>query len=29
VFLRETPLSKIYTEEQIRKVVDVGGVIFM
>jgi hypothetical protein len=27
--LTETPLSKMYTEKQIREMVNVGGVIFM
>jgi hypothetical protein len=29
VFLRETPLSKMYTEKQIREMVDVVGKIYM
>ena len=29
LYLEETPLSKMYTEKQIREMVDVGDVIFM
>jgi hypothetical protein len=29
VFLRETPLSKMYTKEQIRQMVDVGGGVYL
>jgi hypothetical protein len=29
VFLRETPLSKMYTKEQIRQMVDVGENIYL
>jgi hypothetical protein len=27
--LRDTPISKMYSEDDIRKMVDVGGRIFM
>jgi hypothetical protein len=29
LFLKNTPLSKKYTEEQIREMVNVGGKIYM
>jgi hypothetical protein len=28
-YLRDTPLSKMYTEKQIRKMVNVGGEIYL
>jgi hypothetical protein len=29
LYLQVTPLSKMYTEEQIREMVDVGGEIYL
>jgi hypothetical protein len=29
VFLRETPLSKMYTKKQIRKIINVDGEIYL